>query len=132
MNNERDLAFYFLLHQLEFKIGNECYNGNIQNYGPDGIWQGEGRSFRYPVTFINSKENKEKYRGRIPNTLTNSGDIAPAVLGETRYSSAYYAFGANQLHILRGIRSAVEYLETRFGLDFEKLLQEEKNQQEDP
>jgi len=33
-------------------IGSECYIANIQNYSAWGVWEGEGRSFRYPVTYI--------------------------------------------------------------------------------
>lgn len=29
-----------LLIKMEQIIGNECYNGNIQNYGPGGVWEG--------------------------------------------------------------------------------------------
>lgn len=41
-----------LLVRMEAIIGQECYNGNIQNYSSLGEWDGEGRSFRYPVTFV--------------------------------------------------------------------------------
>ena len=32
--------------------GNKCYNAKIQNYGAWDVWEGEGRSFRFPVTDI--------------------------------------------------------------------------------
>ncbi|MEW2839098.1 hypothetical protein, partial [Vibrio sp. JC34] len=38
-----------LLIKLEKIIGSSCYNGNIQNWGANGEWLGEGRSFRYPI-----------------------------------------------------------------------------------
>ena len=38
-----------LLLTLETIIGSQCYNGNIQNYGPYGVWEGEGRGYRYPA-----------------------------------------------------------------------------------
>jgi hypothetical protein len=52
-----------LLLELESIIGNECYNANIQNWGPNGVFEGEGREFRYPITFIDSdgKKDKRKY-----------------------------------------------------------------------
>lgn len=125
MTRQRSDRFFNLLHEIEFEIGSECYNGNIQNFGPGGQWQGEGRDFRYPVTFINSEGRKEKYNGKYPRTKTADGDIAYCVLGENRYSSAFYAFGANQLYILRGIKHALELIEKRFNLDFDKLLEAE-------
>lgn len=126
MKRERSSTFYALLHDLEYKIGNECYNGNIQNYGPGGEWEGEGREFRYPMRFINKDGDIEKYKGRLPYTKNSNGEFAYCVLGEGRYSSAHYAFGANELHILRGIRKALESLESRFNLDFDELLIAEK------
>jgi len=38
-----------VLVRLESILGNACYNANIQNYGPGGIREAEGRSFRYPL-----------------------------------------------------------------------------------
>lgn len=46
-----------LLIELEKIVGNEFYNGNIQNWGPGGVFEGEGRALRYPVTF-RDKEDK--------------------------------------------------------------------------
>lgn len=126
MNKERSITFYALLHDLEFEIGNECYNRNIQNYGPGGEWEGEGREFRYPIRFINKSGEIEKYKGRFPYTQSSDGELAYCILGEERYSSAHYAFGANQLHILRGIRKILENLENRFHLNFDDLLRKEK------
>ena len=51
-----------LLLELENLIGNECYNANIQNWGPHGVFEGEGREFRYPITFIDSEGKKDKRR----------------------------------------------------------------------
>lgn len=122
MKIERSTAFYGLLHDIEFAIGNQCYNGNIQNYGPGGMWEGEGRSFRYPMRFVNNFGGKESYRGRLPYIENIDGDMVKCVLDESRYESAHYAFGANELHILKGIRMALEDVEKRFGLDFDELL----------
>ena len=60
-----------LLIRIEKIIGSECYNANIQNYDPRGVWQGEGRSFRYPVTL----RVNDKYTHR-----TISSNVAPEVL----------------------------------------------------
>ncbi len=126
MKKERSTAFYGLLHDIEYAIGNQCYNGNIQNYGPGGMWEGEGRSFRYPVRFVNKNGEKETYRSRNPYTESVEGEMTSCVLGEHRYQSAHYAFGANELHILKGIRMALEDIERRFGLNFDELLKIEK------
>jgi hypothetical protein len=40
-----------LLIELEEIIGHEFYNAKIQNWGPGGVFEGEGRELRYPVTF---------------------------------------------------------------------------------
>ncbi|MBZ9755261.1 hypothetical protein LB524_08180 [Mesorhizobium sp. ESP6-5] len=51
-----------LLIKFESIIGNECYNANIQNWGPGGVFQGEGREFRYPITFRDEEGTKIKKR----------------------------------------------------------------------
>ncbi|QSX28485.1 hypothetical protein [Shewanella cyperi] len=124
MSKDRSYKFYDLIHEIEYEIGSECYNGNIQNYGPGGDWAGEGRDFRYPVTFINDKGDKDKYRGRYPFTKKVNGDYVQGQLGNKRYNSAYYAFGANQLYILRGIKHALEHIEKKLGINFDKLLED--------
>ena len=125
MSNERSISFYKLLHDIEYEIGSECYNGNIQNFGPGGTWEGEGRDFRYPVRFTNSDGEVEKYKNRFPHTKSSSGELAYCVLGEERLNSAHYAFGANQLYVFRGIKHALEAIEERFGIDFDELLKDE-------
>jgi hypothetical protein len=132
MSKNRSLAFYKLMHEIEYEIGSECYNGNIQNHGPGGVWEGEGRDFRYPVCFTNSEGAKEKYKDTLPYTKSSSGDYANCILGEDRYNTAHYAFGANQLYVLRGIKHAIEKLERRFNINFEQLLEAEKNQAKEP
>ena len=125
MKKERSNKFYGFLHDIEYEIGSECYNGSIQNFGPGGEWEGEGRDFRYPVTFVNSEGVKEKYRGILPFARTEDGGFGHCQLGRKRYNSAFYAFGANQLYILRGVKHALEQIEKRFGIDFDELLENE-------
>ena len=126
MTRKRSDTFYEFLHQVEYEIGSECYNGNIQNFGPGGEWEGEGRDYRYPVTFINQDGVKVKYRETYPFTKKADGSYGYSHLGEKGYSSAYYAFGANHLYILRGIKHALELMEKRFGIDFDMLLENER------
>jgi hypothetical protein len=93
-----------LLLELENLVGNECYNANIQNWGPHGVFEGEGREFRYPITFIDSEGKKDKRRYTDANI--------PAEMAIT----GYYAFGANQLQIIRALDKVVEYLERKNNL----------------
>lgn len=93
-----------LLLELESLVGSECYNGNIQNWGPGGVFEGEGREFRYPITFTGESGNKLK-----KSYKDLSLPPASAVTG-------YYAFGANQLHIMRGLDRVLRYLEEHHDL----------------
>jgi hypothetical protein len=88
-----------LLIKLESIIGNECYNANIQNWGPEGVFEGEGREFRYPVTFRDQEGNKFKKRC-VNNDLPDE-----TLLG------GYYAFGANELHVVAALNKILDYLE---------------------
>ncbi|MGR9223735.1 hypothetical protein [Rhizobium leguminosarum] len=92
-----------LLLDMEGIIGDECYNANIQNYRPGGIWEGEGRSFRYPVKFDKGDESlKRRYV---------AADIDPEVLMTGRYQ-----FGSNELGIFRALVKVVEMLERDYGI----------------
>lgn len=99
-----------LISQLENTIGNECYNGNIQNYGSGGEWMGEGREFKYPVKYLDHIDNLWNKRTYLSKSMTADEII-----------SAYYAFGANQLHIGKAIFKVIELMEQRYGIDFEEL-----------
>ncbi len=98
-----------LLIKLESLIGNECYNSNIQNWGPYGVFEGSGREFRYPITFRDSENEKFKRRH------VESDIDAKSLLG------GYYAFGANELHIMAGLERVLLFLEEEYGFKPEKL-----------
>jgi hypothetical protein len=75
MENASDKRTQLLL-QLEYLIGKECYNQNIQNWGPNGAFYGEGREFRYPVTFIGPDGELIKKRFPdmgLPATVVKTG-----------------------------------------------------------
>ncbi|MBS0482872.1 MAG: hypothetical protein JSR96_12145 [Proteobacteria bacterium] len=93
-----------LLIRMESIIGDECYNDNIQNYSSWGVWEGEGRSFRYPVTVLRNGE-PAKRRGRFE-------DLQPEEL-----VSGHYRFGANQLSIYRALVKIIDMLEADYGLN---------------
>jgi hypothetical protein len=98
-----------LLVRMEAIVGSECYNANIQNYSAWGVWEGEGRSFRYPVTYIRNGQ-EEKRKARVD-------DLEPEAL-----ITGHYKFGANELSIHRALVRIVEMLEADYDL---KLPREE-------
>ncbi|MBU3020662.1 hypothetical protein [Aestuariibacter sp. A3R04] len=96
-----------ILIDIENIIGNECYNGNIQNYGSWGELESEGRSFRYPVKFYDG-ENGYKRR------------TVPRDIPAEQLISGYYPFGANELNIYRALHKVLKYLEAEHGLKLPK------------
>lgn len=92
-----------LLIRMENIIGSECYNDNIQNYSAWGVWEGEGRSFRYPVTFLRKGE-PEKRRSRFDD------------LQAEELVTGHYRFGANELSVYRALVKIIELLEAEYGL----------------
>ena len=96
-----------LLINLEDIIGRECYNANTQNYGPGGVWEGEGRSFQYPITFtVNGRDCKSREMHLF---------MQPEVLMTGRYK-----FGANELNIYWALKEVVEFLQREYGLQLTK------------
>ena len=102
-----------LIIALERKIGGECYNANIQNYGSWGVWEGEGRSFKYPFNYYEHGSWSKEKKWSMSDEMTIEEIL-----------SSYYAFGANQLHIGRALVNLIDYLENRYKISFVEL---EKN-----
>jgi hypothetical protein len=96
-----------LLIELEDIVGNECYNGNIQNYGSWGELESEGRSFRYPVKFFDGKEEHKKWN------VTKDIPSEELITG-------YYPFGANELNIYRALHKVLKHLEKNYGFKLPK------------
>ena len=94
-----------LLAELEHLVGKNCYNPNTQNWGPDGVYKGEGRGFRYPLTMIDERGGKRK-RSYPPAT-----DVSPEML-----ATGYYACGANRFHIIKALDDVLQHLENHHGL----------------
>lgn len=69
-----------LISKLESIIGNSCYNSSVQNWGPKYERYCDGREFRYPITFMDKGQEKDKCRNTDP---TMSLD---------RMRTGYYAF----------------------------------------
>ncbi len=93
-----------LLSDLEHIVGNNCYNGNIQNRGPGGVYEGSGREFRYPLTLRDTNNEPLKRRGRATEV-----DF-PIIL------SGYYAFGSNKLGIVDALDQVLAHLEAHYDL----------------
>ena len=93
-----------LLADLEYIVGNNCYNPKIQNYGPHGIYNGEGRSVRYPLTTLKEDGEPKKIRSKATSE-------APEEL-----ATGYYAFGVNRLHIIKALDEVLRHLEKSQGL----------------
>ncbi|WP_434567887.1 hypothetical protein QFW85_20190 [Vibrio chagasii] len=98
-----------LLIKLEKIIGSSCYNGNIQNWGANGEWLGEGRSFRYPI-----RVNGLSTRSSI-NSEVSDHDL----------KASYYAFGANQLHIIRALDEVLDFIEYEYEVSIPKAKSSE-------
>ncbi|HEY0953123.1 MAG TPA: hypothetical protein VGE36_00095 [Roseateles sp.] len=98
-----------LLVQLESIVGNEFYNGNIQNYGPGGVREAEGRALRYPIVFREQDGAKKKIRSQaVP------GSVQTQVI-----LSGHYVLGANQLDIMAALNRVLAHLEATHGLSIE-------------
>ena len=95
--------FRELLIEMEEIIASECYNGNIQNYSSWGVWDGEGRFFRYPITF--SSPLLEKKEWHIPSRLSTD-DL---ILGK-------YKFGANHLYIYKALIKVIRHVEEKYNM----------------
>jgi hypothetical protein len=111
MSGEKLTERQRLILELEDIIGDECYNASIQNWGPNGVFLGEGRSFRYPITFINEEGRQIKRR---------SADLS---LTSNVFQTGYYAFGANKLNIIRALDYVLRHLEEEYGLDLSNKKQ---------
>lgn len=98
---------------LEYLIGSECYNPNSY----DGWNDIEGCDFRYPINLPDQEGRYRKIRGNLNTSiLVDESDITPNAVTFMKYR-----FGSNELYIGRGIIKVLEYLEKRYGLDFDAL-----------
>ena len=111
-----------IIAELEYLIGSECYNPNSY----DGWNDVEGCEFRYPINIRNQAGEFVKIRRNINNTaLLNANDITPDAI---RYMK--YKFGSNELFIGLGIIHVLEFLENRYGLDFNEMEKQCKKEHE--
>ena len=112
---------------LEEIIGSECYHPTAY----DGWNDIEGCSFRYPLSLPCGEDRWIKVR----QNLMDDWFVKPGSVGPDTIRNMRYRFGSNQLLIGRGILAAMEYLEERYGLDFnaleEKRMKETVQEEED-
>lgn len=90
-----------LINELEYLIGNSCYNPNSY----DGWNDIEGCSFRYPVWY---GENDNRTRFKV--SCKSMDDVR----------SMRYKFGSNHLYIGEALLEVLNYLEEKYDIDFNK------------
>ena len=100
-----------LICDLERRIGDGCYNPNSY----DGWTLISGRDFRYPITYT----DKDGIERKSWSTLQN--------MDQKNIGTLHYKFGANYLFVGNGLINVLNYLENRFGLDFDELVKNEKS-----
>ena len=98
---------------IEYCVGKECYNGNSYD-GWNQIW---GRGFRYPVCLPDENGKDMKIKGEI-NWWCNLMEVD---VKQKNISRMKYKFGSNELYIGKGIENILNYLEERYGLDFNEM-----------
>ena len=103
-----------LLSEIEYKIGNSCYNGDSYNGWTDEY----GCSFRYPIVY-EYKDTDGIHSRKTRTSILSNSDITPENI-----KTVCYKFGANELEIGRAIIDVLNMLENRYGLDFESLEKE--------
>lgn len=114
-----DKSMCKLIGDIEFLIGSECYNPNSY----DGWNDIEGCDFRYPLIFPMGNNKYAKVRYSINQLIeVSEDDITPENIKYMKYK-----FGSNELFIGIGIIKTLQYLEERYGLNFNKLEQNCKN-----
>ena len=93
---------------MEELIRSECYNPHSYDYWNDI----EGREFRYPISIPDDKGNYTKTRYAILYWEKTTPEMI-------KYMK--YKFGSNELFIGKGLINVLEFLEKRYGIDFNEL-----------
>lgn len=102
-----------VIADLEYVIGSECYNPSSY----DGWNDVEGCEFRYPINVPKGSGVFAKIKDNINTSpLIDQTSITPDTIKYIKYK-----FGANELFIGLGLIKALDYLEERYGLDFNAL-----------
>ena len=93
-----------LIATIESIIGSQCFNANTMNWGAGGVFEGDGREFRYPIVFTDDQGNSKKSWGGY------SGAPANVIM------TGRYQFGANTLYIMRALDKVLTHLEKQHAL----------------
>lgn len=100
-----------LIFDLESIIGESCYNP----HSTDGRTGEQGKWIRYPVwAKISNNDSYSRFRGKIYGVLPDNID------------NIEYRFGANELQIGTALKEVLEFLEKRYGIDFNILEERRK------
>lgn len=109
-----------LVCNLEFLIGECCENNNSYNAYTDEY----GCVFRYPVWVLRSDIVEENgCKKEVDNSFKTSLNLADLfnVVSIDDVRNIFYKFGSNELNIGIGLISVLEFLEKRYGLNFNEL-----------
>lgn len=120
-----------VLSTMELLVGMQCYNLKMEDPLLDNslarMLGREGLQYRYPVCYYKTKQDLEKQK--LIKTKNSIKEIDPEC-----FNTARYTMGANNLYIGNALLQVMDYLETRYDLDFNKLEQmriEEKRREEE-
>ena len=109
-----------LVCNLEFLIGECCENNNSYNAYTDEY----GCVFRYPVWVLCTDIVEENgFKKEVDNSFKTSLNLADLfnVVSIDDVRNIFYKFGSNELNIGIGLISVLEFLEKRYGLNFNEL-----------
>lgn len=114
-----------LICKLEYKIGSQCYNPNSY----DGWTGADGCEFRYPVHIYPKKGADDPVKIRDEISKSYIYQYYQGEYTEQNIRSMKYKFGSNHLFIGCGLIDVMEFLEERYGIDFNSLEDEYQKKQ---
>lgn len=95
---EGQTDYYRDLIETERCFSSFVYNKNIKNFGPNGIELKSGRSFNYPITYLDSYNLEQKIKNRYPLQGLSFEDIRCYI------STGFYKFGANNFQFMQPLK----------------------------
>lgn len=101
-----------LLARMESIVGRAFFNKTTQNWGPNGVFLGEGRAIRYPISFEASDGSTVKKSSETIDTSDNS----------IKFKTGRYTLGVNELNIVLALDRVLSMLEQEYGFDCTKKL----------